>query len=494
MAITTTSTGSSFSSLGVGLNGSVDVNALIDAQVNVAKLPITSANGLNAQVTMTQAKISTFGQIQSLVATLSDAASKLSSVSGWNAVTATSSNTSAVTVSAIGGTVASSFDVQVQSLAKAQNTTSAALSPAGLPVGAGTLHLDVGQWSADGAAFTSKEGSTGVDIAVSASDTLSDIAGKINGAKAGVTATILSDGSGGERLVLRSAQTGAAQGFQLTAVDADGDNTDAAGLSRLVAGATTTYASDAQATVNGIAVTSSSNTFTNTVAGVTFTALQTTTDPVQIDVAQDTSALSKNINDFVTAYNAVNQALNQITSYDKNTQTAGLLQGDSTAVNLQNTLRMALQSVASGSAAGGSLRTLSDVGITVAGGLGNLNPTGDLSVDTDKLNKALQDPDALKTFFRGGSGGSVTDGVGGKISSVLSGLLSSTGFFQRKTDTLNAELKRENTDIQTVNDRADALKASLQARYTALDSQMATLNALNSYIQQQVTTWNKSSS
>jgi flagellar hook-associated protein 2 len=494
MAITTTSTGSSFSSLGVGLNGSVDVNALIDAQVNVAKLAITRTNGLNDQVTMTKAKISTYGQIQSLVATLSDAASKLSSVTGWNAVTATSSNTSAVTVSAIGGTVASSFDVQIQSLAKAQNTTSTALSPSGLPVGAGTLHLDVGQWNADGTAFTPKDGTSGVDISVGASDTLASIASKINGAKAGVTATILSDGSGGERLVLRSAQTGAQQGFQLTAVDADGNNTDAAGLSRLVAGATTTYASDAKATVNGIDVTSSSNTFTNTVAGVTFTALQTTTDPVQIDVAQDTSALSKNINDFVTAYNAVNQALNQITSYDKDTQTAGLLQGDSTAVNLQNALRTALQSVASGSAAGGSLRTLSDVGISVAGGLGNLNPTGDLSVDTDKLNKALQDPDALKTFFRGGADGSVTDGVGGKISSVLSGLLSSTGFFQRKTDTLNAELKRENTDIQTVNDRADALKASLQARYTALDSQMATLNALNSYIQQQVTTWNKSSS
>ena len=88
----------------------------------------------------------------------------------------------------------------------------------------------------------------------------------------------------------------------------------------------------------------------------------------------------------------------------------------------------------------------------------------------------------------------MSDGVGGKISSVLSGMLRSTGFFQRKTDTLNAELKRENTEIQTVNDRADALKASLQARYTALDSRMATLNALNSYIQQQITTWNKSTS
>lgn len=492
MAISSTTTGSGFSSIGIGLSGGVDVNKLIDSQVEVAKLAITRKNGLNDQVTMTKAKISTFGQIQSLVATLSDAASKLSSVTGWNAVAATSSNTSAVTVSAVGGTVATSFDVQVQGLAKAQNTTSAALTPAGVPVGAGTLHLDVGQWSSDGSTFTAKSGSTGVDIVVGPNDKLSDIASKINGAKAGVTATILSDASG-ERLVLRSAQTGAQQGFKLTAADADGNNTDASGLSRLVAGSTTSYAVDAKATVNGIAVTSASNTFTNTVAGVTFTALQTSATDVRIDVTKDTSAVTKNINDFVTAYNALNQALSQITSYDKNTQTAGLLQGDSTAIGLQRTLRSALQSVVSGSAAGGSLRTLSDVGITVAGGVGNLNPTGDLSVDTTKLNKALQNPDALKTFFRGGDGGSVTDGVGGKISASLNGLLSSTGFFKRKTDTLNSELKRENDEIQNVNDRADTLKASLQARYTALDSKMSTLNALNAYIQQQVTTWNKSS-
>lgn len=492
MAISSTTTGSNFSSLGIGLNGNVDVNKLIDSQVDVAKLAITRKNGLNDQVTMTKAKISTYGQIQSLVASLSDAANNLSSVTGWNAMTATSSNTAALTVSAIGGAVATSFDVQIQSLAKAQNTSSVALTPTGQPVGAGTLHIDVGQWSVDGSTFTPRVGASGVDIAVSASDTLSDIVGKINDANAGVTATILSDASG-ERLVLRSAQTGAQNGFNLSVVDGDGNNTDAAGLSRLVVGSTTTnYAADAKATVNGIAVTSASNAFTNTVAGVTFTALQTTTDAVQVNVAQDTSVVTKNVNAFVTAYNAVNQALNQITSYDASTQTAGLLQGDSTAVNLQNTLRAALQSVVQGSAAGGGLRTLSDVGITVAGGMGNMQPTGDLAVDATKLNAALKDPDALKTFFRGGDGGSVTDGVGGQISAVLNGMLGSTGFFQNKTLTLNNELSRENDEIQNVNDRADALRSSLQARYTALDTQMATLNALNAYIAQQVTTWNKS--
>lgn len=478
----------SFSSIGVGLGGSVDVNKLIQSSVDIARLPITKANGLSDQAKMTQAKVSTFGQIKSLVSTLSDAVGKLTSVTGWNAVGVTSSNTAAVTASAVGGTVATTFSVEVQGLAKAQNTTSAAMLPVGAPLGAGMLRLELGSWS-DAASFTPNAG-TPTDITIGANDTLSDIASKINGAKAGVTATILSDASG-ERLLLRGKTTGQQAGFRVSVTDSDGNNTDASGLSRLVAGSSTEYAADAKATINGIAVTSATNTFANTVSGVSFNALQVTTAPVEVAVSQDTSAVRKNIDDFVKAYNAVNQALSQITKYDKDTKSAGLLQGDSTAVGLQNTLRMALQSVTSGT--GGAFRTLSDVGIGVAGGLGQVNPSGDLAVDATRLNKALADPDAIKAFFRGGDGGSVSDGVAGKIKATTDRLLASDGFFASKDKLLQNALKLNEKEVQRVEDRAANLESGLKARYTALDSQMSKLNALNAYIAQQVTTWNKSS-
>ncbi|MFT3813814.1 MAG: flagellar filament capping protein FliD [Acidovorax sp.] len=483
----TNSTGS-FSALGIGLNSSVDVNALIDSQVAIASLPITRSGGLNDQVTLTNAKISTYGQIKSLVSTLADATSALTSVTGWNAMAATSSNTSAVTVTATGGTAATSFDVTVTQLAKAQTTMSASI-PTGTSVNAGTLSIQLGTWDTTGSTFTANDAGAPVpSINVEVGDTLATIAGKINGANMGVTATVLTDASG-DRLMLRSKTTGEAQGFQLTAT---GD----ASLTNLVNGdgasnnPVTTYAADAKATVNGVAVSSSTNAFANTVAGVTFTAVQTTSTPVQIDVTQDTSAITGNIQAFVAAYNAVNDALSSVTAYNASTQQAGIFQGDSSTVSLQSTLRRALQAAVSGSAAGGPFKTLSDIGVVVAGGLGNVNPTGDLEVDTTKLNAALQQPDALKAFFRGASGGSVTDGVGGQIGSVLSGLLSTSGYFQMKTNSLNAELDKENADIATYTMRANNLQTSLQARYTALDTQMSQLNALNSYIQQQVTTWN----
>ncbi len=72
----------SFSSIGVGLGGSVDVNGLIKASVDAVELPITRANGLNDQAKFTEAKISTFGKLQSLVSSLQSAAGRLSECDG----------------------------------------------------------------------------------------------------------------------------------------------------------------------------------------------------------------------------------------------------------------------------------------------------------------------------------------------------------------------------------------------------------------------------
>ncbi len=476
----------SFSSIGIGLGGNVDVNALIKASVDAVKLPITKTGGLQQQAALTNSKVSAFGQFKSLVSTLADAAGKLTSVTGWNGAKATSSSADTVSASAVGGAAATSFQVEVQNLATAQSSMSAPLQPAKQAVGAGTLTLKVGSWAGDPQEFT--PGSAGaVAIDISATDTLADIAGKINGSKAGVTATILSDAAG-ERLLLRSTSTGEAAGYQLSVQDADGDDTDAAGLSRLVQGMSTEYAKNANATVNGVPVSSATNAFADTVAGVTFTANKVTAEPVAITVSKDTSAVRKNIEDFVAAYNAVNSALNAATKYDKQTQTAALLQGDSTVVALQNTLRSALQEVT----ASGALRNLSAVGVVSAGGLGggNVAPDGSLELDATRFNKAMEDPDAVKTFFRGADGGRVQDGFAGKFKAMTDKLLASDGFFATKTKTYESALKLNAKEVERVLDRADRMEKSLKERYTALDTKMASLNALNAYIAQQVTTWN----
>lgn len=473
------------SSPGVGTNG-LDVKSIISQLVTLEKRPLDT---LKLQAATVNTKISAFGQIKSLVSTLSDAATKLTSVTGWNGVTATSSDAKFVSASAVGGTLPTTFSVEVQSLAKAQATASAALLPVGGALGAGTIRLELGKWSVSPASFTPGSGQP-VEITISATDKLSDVASKINGSGAGVTASILTDASG-ERLLLRSKSTGEESGFRLSALEgADVDpqsagNTDAIGLSRLVAGATVTQAAaNAKATVNGIAVTSGTNTFASTISGVTFKAEQVTTAPIEITVGKDEAAIQSNIDGFVKAYNDINQLLQEATKYDAKTNSAGLLQGDSTAVALQNSLRNAIQSITSG---GGAFKRLADVGITQQLG-------GNLAVDSAKLSKALAgNPEDVKGLFRNTGGGSA-DGIAVQLKALTTNLLSNDGFFKSKDDTLQLSLKRNSQDQTRVNEKVNAYEKRITQRYNSLDTQLSSLNGLNAYISQQVAAWNKSSS
>jgi flagellar hook-associated protein 2 len=473
------------SSPGVGTNG-LDVKSIISQLVTLEKRPLDT---LKLQAATVNTKISAFGQIKSLVSALADAASKLTSVTGWNGVTTTSSDSKFVSATAVGGTLPTTFSVEVQSLAKAQATASAALLPVGGALGAGTIRLELGKWSVSPASFTPGSGQP-VEITISATDKLSDVASKINGAGAGVTATILTDASG-ERLLLRSKSTGEESGFRLSVLEgADADpqsagNTDATGLSRLVAGATVTQAAaDAKAIVNGIAVTSGTNTFASTISGVTFKAEQATTAPIEITVGKDEAAIQSNIDGFVKAYNDINQLLQDATKYDAKTNSAGLLQGDSTAVALQNSLRNAIQSISTG---GGAFKRLADVGITQQLG-------GNLAVDSTKLSKALAgNPEDVKGLFRNTGGGSA-DGIAVQLKALTTNLLSNDGFFKSKDDTLQLSLKRNSQDQTRVNEKVNAFEKRITQRYNALDTQLSSLNGLNAYISQQVAAWNKSSS
>lgn len=467
-----------------GIGSGLDIKNIVSQLVALEKRPLES---LKLQAATVQTKISAFGQVKSLVSTLSDAAGKLTSVTGWNAVSTTSSDSKMVSATAIGGTLPTSFSVEVQGLAKAQATASAALFPVGGGLGAGTLRLELGKWTVSPASFTPAAGIP-VDIQILATDTVSDVASKINGANAGVTASVLTDASG-ERLLLRGKNTGEEAGFRLSVFEGgdtdplSAQNTDATGLSRLVSGSTVTQAAEnARATVNGIAVTSATNSFANTVSGVTFKAEQVTTAPVEITVSKDNSGVQKNIEEFVTAYNAINDLLQEATKYDSATKSAGLLQGDSTAITLQNSLRNALQSVTKGSSV---FQRLSDVGITQQRG-------GNLSIDSSKLSKAMENMDELRNMFRS-TGTGAAEGIAVRIKKVATDLLSSEGFFKTKDDVLKRSLERNSREQTKVNEKASRVEAQLNAKYSALDAKISSLNALNAYIGQQVTTWNKSS-
>lgn len=449
-----------------GIGSGLDVKSIVSQLVALEKQPLTK---LQTSAAIINTKISAFGQVKSLVSTLSSAASTLNSLTTWNAVSASSSNTTGVTASAVGGTSSNVFTFQVTALAKAQSYASQPLPlPAGTALGAGTLSI------------TMNGATTPVDIAVLATDSVSEIASKINGSSAGVTAAVLNDASG-ERLLLRSKTTGLANGFTVAVTDSDTFNADDAGLSKLVFGASTVAAVDAAGTVNGsINVTSSTNTFGNVVSGVTLTAKEVMTSAADITVGPNRSAITGAVDAFVKAYNDLNGTLQELTKYDAGTKTAGLLQGDTTAIGLQNAIRGVLQSSTTGSA----YARLADVGITAALG-------GDLAVDSIKLNAALDNGDEVKKLFTIDNSNTLTNGFARKFKTFADGLLATDGFFSTKDASLKRSLEANSKDQTRLNEKVARVEAALNRRYSALDTQMASLTALNAYVAQQVTLWNK---
>ena len=462
-----------------GIGSGLDVQSIVTQLVALEKAPLT---GLKTQATSLQTRLSTYGTIKSQISALGDAATKLSTSKGWNAVTATSSNSAAVGVTASSGAPASSFSISVQQLAKAQSTASSAVA-ADTAMGTGSMTIELGSWS--GNAFTAGSG-TPVTVTIgSGEDTLAKIAAKINDANAGVSATVLKDASG-ERLLMRSKETGATTGFRVSVADDDTNDTDASGLSRLAyaAGnangmAQTQAGQNALATVNGVSISSTSNKLSNTLPGLTLQLSQVTTAPVEVDVSTDLEAIRTNVQAFVDNYNTLNTTIANATRYDASTKVAGALQGDSTATGLQNALRSMMRSVTSST----PFTRLTDIGIEMQTG-------GKLTLDSEKFDAALGNLDGLKSLFTA-PGSGTTQGFGLKVKAFAEGLVDADGLLSTKTNSIQSSIKRNTSEQDRVNDRASRAETRYLAQYNAMDAAVAKLNGLNSFVSQQITMWNK---
>lgn len=452
-----------------GIASGIDVQSIVSQLVALDRAPLQP---LQSAATSYQSKLSVFGSIKSMMSTLGDAATKLSKAEGWNTFKASSSNSTAVSASASSTATPTVLSLEVGTLARAQSAASPVLNTsAGL--GAGTLSFSVG-------------GAAAIEVDIEAGkDSLSEVAAKINSAKAGVSATIVKDASG-ERLLMRASATGLDNTFTVAVT---GGNAD--GLQQLTfpAGGSggmveKQAAVDAAFSINGVALTSASNTLTDTVPGLTLTLSEVTTAPVTIGVEVDGAALKKNIQSFVDSYNAINDMLATATRYDPTSKTAGSLQGDSTAVGLQNALRSMMRSATSSD----PYSRLADIGITAKQG-------GKLEVDSAKLDTALSsNSDGVQALFTHSDTESTASGFGLKVKAFADGLIATGGTLSTRTESLQQAIKRNTTEQQKVIDRASRAETRYLAQYNAMDAAVGRLNGLSAFVTQQITLWNQSSS
>lgn len=410
----------------------IDVTSAVAASVAAARAPETNWQN---QITTLQSQATALTQIQTDATNLDNDVLALNSLTGpLSARTVTSSNTGVVSASAASGSTIGNNVVVVNSLATAASWSSTEEASATTALPAETITIT----PASGTATTITTGS-GVN-------NLTELAAAINGtAGLGVSASVITDATG-SRLAITSNTSGSASNFTVSSSDSS------FALTQAVPGA------NAALTVNGIAISSASNTVQGAIPGVTLnleSALPGT--QVTLAVAPDTSSAATAISQFVADYNIVIGDLN--TTFAEGTNGQGVLADDPTVRNLQSELLGTLSYAAT--PATGTTTTvpnLSSLGISV-------NGDGTLSVDSTTLSSTLQNNFSdVQNFFQGSALNGFANNVDQQLSSFINPGDGAFTVDLSSNSTEQSSLQTEISDFET--NIITPLQTQLQAEFS----------------------------
>jgi flagellar hook-associated protein 2 len=227
------------------------------------------------------------------------------------------------------------------------------------------------------------DGSSTRKVTIGEEDTLADLVKTINGLKAGVTASVVNDGVG-ERLSLVVDKAGSANELVLDTANSS------LSLQQIAAARDGLLLYGAADSVGaGILVSSSSNAFDKLVNGLTLTIQDGTKETVTVSVANDTSVITKAVQDFVDAFNSIRDHIDSVTDFDEATNSTGVLFASNVVLRVESDLNRLLSGRFNGV---GTLQTLSAIGVEFS--------DGKLSLDSAKLLEAYEsDPDSFQQLL-----------------------------------------------------------------------------------------------
>lgn len=460
--------------------GSIDVNGLVTQLMQIERQPLQKISTVRSTV---QTRLSAVGRIQSALSGLQDAARAMYSTSTWQSAKAASADDTAVRASASSGAPRGNYNVRVDQLAQRQSVAGPAVAGATSVVGGGTLTIQMGTATA-GPGFTADPARPATTITVASGATLTDVVSAINSASAGVTATIVRDGSN-SRLLVRSTESGVANAFRIEVSDLDGTNGDASGLSMAAfnpaaptASATTLNESamDASFRFGGMSLTSATNKIENVVQNTTIELRKQGPETIDVNVELDEESIRKTVDKFVSAYNELNKLISDFTSYDATAKKGGTLQGYRSVLTIQSQMR----GIISGTMPTGALTRLSDAGIEV-------QRDGSLQVNSSRFTQALATPQNLQTLF--GNNDLTTpanNGLARRITDMATQMLGTDGLISGSTQTLQrriTDLDQQKSRLETrlvqIEDRLRKTYSALDANVSRTSSQGQALNRLN---------------
>lgn len=440
-----------------GLATGLDSRAIIDALLGVEQVPILRLEQQKARLDQQDSVFST------LDARLNDLRSALESMDTTGELasyTATSSDETALGISASGSAAQGAYAIDIVALARAESrTTGGYADKDSTVVGTGSFSITVGTDT-----YSVNVGGTG---------TLEDVRNAINDSGAPVNAQIIDNGTGSDpfQLVVSSDETGASNAFGVDLSGFSGydpltfniDNGAAVGSggSQLQAGA------DAEINVNGLQVFRASNTITDVVEGVTLDLNATTQlgNPVQITIDVDTEGIKSKINDFIDAYNDIASVFDAQSEVDEEGQTNAVLFGDSGIRSIASRLRTATNSQATST--GSVYTSLSSIGITS-------NSSGKLELDSADLEDAIEnDLQGVLDMFANS-----TDGIAGAFKTAVDDLTDPVdGIIKSRRDGIASRQDSIDDRIASLENRLDRYEQRLIQRYASLETAVSSFQA-----------------
>jgi flagellar hook-associated protein 2 len=429
-------------STGDGIDVTAIVNQILDSERGPEKL-------LQSQQSQITSETAVLNRLSLNLSALEDKVNSLKDITGsLSGMIATSSQESVFTASAQSSALAGSHVIVVSQLATTSSAYSNALANSSTTFATGTLSLQVG--------------STAVDITVDSQiNTIDGLATYINAHSLGVTASVIQDANGA-RLALVSKTSGLPGDITITG------NTTGLSLTR-VAG------QNAALTIDGVPISSATNTVTGALSGVTLTLVSAAPgSQLRLEVSPDTTKAKQAVNDFVAAYNAVITAINGQFAVNSSTSAAGPLASNSTLRSLQTSL---LSDVTYSITGNNGLVNLASIGV-------DMTNDGTLTLDNTELDSVLasQFTDVQNLFQ------SLTaDGFARHFSSDLTTLTDSTQGILALNLTQNASTLTMLTDlINSFEDRLAVREKQLINQYSRIDVLLRQYPLLMAQITQQL--------
>jgi flagellar hook-associated protein 2 len=438
-----------------GLVGGFKPEELISSLMSIERLPLER---MDYERVVQESQESALRSVQSSLQSLAGSAEELGFPTLFTtSQSASSSEPSRVTATVTGGAAIGGYEVGVTQLASAAQRSFSFASPAESQA----ISID------------------GHELLLAAGESLAQLVGAINSDK---EATVYA-AAVGETLVLSSRQTGSGANF-IEVASAGGALVEVAGTAK--------EGRDAEYEVDGVAGSSSSNTVTGAIAGVTLMLdAVTTAGPVTIDVSPpsvDVEQVVEHVSAFVNQYNATIGKLHAElstkppSSLQERAQTgAGTLFGNFELMDLLTQMRTAVYTPLAGLPA--EMSSLASIGIASGGGEANGGSSeaaieGKLSLDEATLREALEsNPEGVRKMLEGWTASfrqniESYSGPGGTIAQQLQSDESQVGYI--------------GTQINSLTETLQLRQQNLEARYSALEVTLQRYNSQSSWLAGQI--------